>query len=67
MNDETKEALKTLGLSKLETITKEGVEAVFKAIELIVADSENKIDDMILPVLPFIKSKLLDLVEKINP
>ena len=67
MNEETKQALKTLGLEKLETLTKESVDAIFKAIELIVVDSENKIDDMILPVLPFIKSRILDLVEKINP
>ena len=67
MKDETKQELKNLGLEKLELVSKEAVDAIFKAIELVVADTENKIDDMVLPVLPFIKAKVLELVEKINP
>ena len=67
MKDETKQKLQELGLEKLETISKEGVDAVFKVIELVVADTENKIDDMVLPVLPIIKAKVLELIEKINP
>lgn len=67
MKEETKEQLKGLGLETLETISKEGVESLFKVIEIIVQDTDNKIDDMILPVLPVIKAKLLELVEEINP
>ena len=65
MNEETKKELKELGLTNLELITKESVEAVFKAIEIIVKDTENKIDDMVIPAIPFIKEKLLELVDKI--
>jgi hypothetical protein len=66
MNEETKEILKNLGLEKLEIITKEGVDALFIALELIVKDTENKFDDMIIPALPLLKAKLLELVDKIH-
>lgn len=66
MTDETKEILKNLGLEKLEIITKEGVDALFIALELIVKDTENKFDDMIIPALPLLKAKLLELVDKIH-
>ena len=46
MKEETKKQLLELGLTELEFLTKEGVEALFKALELIVKDTENKIDDI---------------------
>lgn len=66
MKEETKKQLLELGLTELEFLTKEGVEALFKALELIVKDTENKVDDMVLPALPFLKEKLLELVSKIK-
>ena len=66
MNEEIKKELKDLGLEHLELITKETVEAVFKAIQLIVEDTENKVDDMIIPALPFLKEKVLEYVDKIH-
>lgn len=66
MNEKTKQELKELGLSELEIISKEGIEAIFRAIEIIITNSENKIDDIVLSALPFVKSKLIELVEKIS-
>ena len=64
MKDETKQELKELGLDGLENVTKDAVDLVFKALEVIIKDSENKIDDIILPTLPILKEKLLLLVDK---
>lgn len=66
MKDETKQELKELGLDGLENVTRDAVDLVFKALEVIIKDSENKIDDMILPTLPILKEKLLLLVDKID-
>ena len=66
MKEETKKALKEVGLESLENVTKEAVEDVFKCLEIIIKDSDNRIDDMILPALPVLKEKLLILVDKID-
>ena len=66
MKEETKKALKEVGLESLENVTKEAVEDIFKCLEIIIKDSDNKIDDMILPALPVLKEKLLILVDKID-
>ena len=66
MKDETKQELKELGVDGWENVTKDAVDLVFKALEVIIKDSENKIDDMILPTLPILKEKLLLLVDKID-
>ena len=66
MKDETKQELKELGLDGLENVTRDTVDLVFKALEVIIKDSENKIDDIILPTLPILKEKLLLLVDKID-
>ena len=66
MKEETKKALKEVGLESLENVTKEAVEDVFKCLEIIIKDSDNKIDDMILPALPVLKEKLLIFVDKID-
>lgn len=66
MKEETKAKLKELGLEGLEELAEGTIEKVFKAIEVIVTDSDNKLDDMILPALPVIKAKLLELAEKID-
>ena len=66
MSDAAKEELKNLGLAELEAISERGVEALFTALEIIVKDTNNKFDDMILPALPMLKEKLLALVDKIH-
>lgn len=66
MKEETKEKLKQLGLEYAEILTETTVNALFEIIDVLVQDSENKLDDMILPALPTLKSKLLELVENID-
>ena len=66
MEKQTKEDLIKLGLEGLENISKETVDTLFKAIELIALSSENKIDDVLLPFLPLIKEKLLQIIDKIS-
>lgn len=66
MEKKTVDQLKKLGLQGLENISKNTVETLFAVIEIIVKDSENKIDDAILPLLPFIKEKIIQIVNKID-
>ena len=66
MKEETKEKLKQLGLEYAEILTETTVDALFEIIDVLVQDSENILDDMILPALPTLKSKLLELVENID-
>lgn len=66
MKEETKEKLKQLGLEYAEILTETTVDALFEIIDVLVQDSENKLDDLILPALPTLKSKLLELVENID-
>ena len=66
MKEETKQRLKDLGLEYAEILTETTIDALFEIIEILVQDSDNKIDDMILPALPTLKSKLLELAENID-
>lgn len=66
MKEETKERLKDLGLEYAEILTETTIDALFEIIEILVQDSDNKIDDMILPALPTLKLKLLELAENID-
>ena len=63
MKEETKERLKDLGLEYAEILTETTIDALFEIIEILVQDSDNKIDDMILPALPTLK---LELAENID-
>ena len=66
MKEETKQRLKDLGLEYAEILTETTIDALFEIIEILVQDSDNKIDDMILPALPTLKLKLLELAENID-
>ena len=66
MKEETKQQLIELGFETLEGLAEDAIHKLFTAIELIVKDSDNKIDDMILTVLPKIKSILLNWADSID-
>lgn len=66
MDKITQKELKDLGLQGLEDISKQSVNLIFKAIEVIIKNSENKIDDAFLPFLMLIKEKILILVDQIK-
>jgi hypothetical protein len=66
MEEITKQEIKEIALGLAERVSAEAVEDVFKIVELIIKDSENLFDDMLLPALPVIKAKVLEFVDKID-
>lgn len=66
LTKEAKEQIKAELLKTGEVVSKEAVEMVFKLIEIVVKDTENKFDDMILPVVPAIKEYVLKLLDGIS-
>lgn len=66
LTDEAKEQIKAELLKTGEVVSKEAVEMVFMLIEIVVKDTENKFDDMILPVVPAIKEYVLKLLDGIS-
>ena len=61
-DEETKAEL----LRLVETASKESVESAFKIAEILVKKSTNKFDDLLLPAIPFIKDKVVDLLDNIS-
>lgn len=66
LTDEAKEQIKAELLKTGEVVSKEAVEMVFTLIEIVVKDTENKFDDMILPIVPAIKEYVLKLLDGIS-
>lgn len=65
-SNEFKESAKQELLALAETASKEAVKSVFKICELAIKDTDNKFDDMILPVLPKLQEVVLGYVEEIK-
>lgn len=59
---ETKKHLLELG----ETLTRDIVNTVFVMLEEGIKESENKLDDSLLPLLPSAKEFILKYVDKID-
>lgn len=66
MEEVTKQEIKEIALELAERVSADVVEDVFKIIELIIKDSENLFDDMLLPAIPLVKAKVLEFVDKID-
>lgn len=62
LKDEIKAELLNLG----ENVATDSVNSVFKIIELVIKDSANKFDDMLLPVIPQLKKVVMEYVEDID-
>jgi hypothetical protein len=60
------EELKKEGLELGEESAKMAARALFGSIEKMVVASDNKYDDMLLPVIGLVQPKLMDLLEDIN-
>ena len=54
-------------LKLAENVSKESLESTFKIAEILIKKSTNKFDDLLLPALPFIKDKVMELIDKIHP
>lgn len=70
MNDEMKkelvELLKAEGLDIAEDTAIALVKAVFKVIPELVLKTENKMDDLLIPILAVVEPKILELLDKID-
>lgn len=66
MNENTKQEVKKEGLQLAEKVVKESIETTFTILDLIIKDSANKIDDLILPALPSLKALAIKYAEKID-
>lgn len=66
MKDEAKQQVRKIALNLAENVGEQAVEAVFEIIEVVINDSDNKIDDVALAFIPKVKEKVLELVSKIN-
>ena len=53
-------------LEQAEVLTEAAIESVFVLINKYIQESENKIDDAILPFLPMAKNFVLGFAEKID-
>ena len=53
-------------LKQAEILTEDAVNAVFDILNVYIQETDNKIDDAIVPFLPMAKSFVLGLVEKID-
>lgn len=61
-DEETKAELLRLA----EAVSKESVESAFKIAEIMIKKSTNKFDDLLLPAVPFIKDKVISLLDNIS-
>ena len=66
LSNEAKEKIKVELLKTGEAVSKEAAELIFTLIEIIVKDTENKIDDLVLTFLPTIKEYVMQLLDDIS-
>lgn len=64
--DLIKAELKAAGLDLAEDSAVLAVRAVLKAIPKVVAATDNKIDDLLVPLLQVVEGPLLSLLDKID-
>jgi hypothetical protein len=67
MNEEMQAILKSEGLEALEEGTKAAIKSFIKSAPKLALASENKYDDMLVPLLGVLEPALLKLAEEINP
>ena len=66
MSEELQPQITAKLLKLAETVSKESVDVLFEIADIVVKDTENKIDDMIVPVLPILKKAILNYIDKIS-
>ena len=65
--DVLKEALKAEGLEIAEETAIAVAKAVFRSLPAFVLATENKYDDMLIPVFMVIEPKVIEILDSINP
>lgn len=66
MKDVLVKELKDSGLDIAEDAAVIVAKGVLSAISKLVIASDNKVDDLLIPVLEIVKPKILDLLDKID-
>lgn len=66
MSEELQPQIQKKLLRLAETVSKESVDVLFEIAEIVAKDTENKIDDMIIPVLPVLKKAVLKYIDNIS-
>jgi len=66
MSEELKPQITKKLLKLAEVTSKESVDVLFEIAEIVAKDTENKIDDMVIPVLPMLKQAVLKYIDKIS-
>lgn len=61
-----KEELKEAGLNIAEEAAIDAVKALFKILPKLAMASENKYDDLLIPVLGVVEPKVLEMLDKID-
>jgi hypothetical protein len=60
------EILKQNGLDLAEDTAKMAVKAVFKVLPEIVKETENKMDDILIPLISVVEKPVMELLDKID-
>jgi hypothetical protein len=60
------EELKSEGVEIAEDVAIRVLKASLKVAKKVVAESENKVDDLLLPLLGLVEPKLLEALDKID-
>ena len=66
LTEELKTKLLAAAKSEGEDLAKEAVKIIFPLIQKLVLETENKIDDMLVALLPIAEKQILDLLDKID-
>lgn len=66
ITEDAKEEIKNKLLATGEKVSKDTAEFLFNLIEIVIKDTENKIDDAVLVFLPQIKEYVFKLLDNIS-
>jgi len=66
VKDKVLNILKDEGLDLAEDAAEKVVKAGFKIGKLLISESENKVDDLLLPLFDLVEPRVLELVDKID-
>lgn len=58
--------LKKEGLNIAEDTAIAAVKAVLKVVPKVVSETENKVDDLLIAILPVVEGPIMDLLDKID-
>jgi len=66
MSEELKPQITAKLLKLAENVSKDTVDVLFEIADIVIDDTENKIDDVVKPFLPKIKEAVLAYIDRIS-